>query len=104
MEPVLSNHPTVNPPLVINHNSNFSKSEFMSGVGTDSRDDAANAGKGNDGQVADDGDPFVTGVASRNKGKKRYQMTHDDIVFATHDMKDALQEKWVADKEREDEI
>ena len=104
MEPVLSNRPTVNPPLIINRNSNFSESESMSGVRTDSKDDAANAGEGNDGQVVDDGDPFVTGAAYRSKGKKRRRTIYNGIVSATYDMKDALQEKWVADKEREDKI
>ena len=104
MELVLSNRSTVNPPLIINRNSNFSESESISGVGTDSKDDAANAGEGNDGQVVDDGDPFVTGAAYRSKGKKRHRTTHDGIISVTHDMKDTLQEKWVADKEREDEI
>ena len=95
--------PTVSPPILINHNTNFSESESMSGLGTDTgREDRTNDNMDNG--PNHDGDPFVTGTPSRAKRGKKKRQKNDDVTLAAQDIKEVLQGKWQIDGEKAEEL
>jgi hypothetical protein len=93
MDPVLGDRANVNPPLVINHNTNFNNDEKS----LSSEDSDVTIVKI---ELPDmEKDPFITGT-ELPKGKKR-RCTYDPNEGVVT-MMDALEKKWKSDKEVEE--